>query len=87
VTVQALKAYRRNRVISPLILRFDTIEMSQLHAPAILLPVKNHGTHWRIGSRVGLRAGLEFVEKRKFFAPCRDLNLGSSSPKPSLYTD
>jgi hypothetical protein len=61
--------------------------MSQLHAPAILPPVKNHGTHWRIGSRVGLRAGLEFVENRKFFASCQDLNLGSSSPKPSFYTD
>ena len=66
VPVQALKAYRRNRVIAPLILRLDTIEMSQLCAPAILSRVKNHGTHWRIGSRVGLRAGMEFVEKRKF---------------------
>jgi hypothetical protein len=87
VPPQALKAYRRNRAIVPFILRLDAIQMTQLQAPAILLPVKKHGTYWGIRSRVDIRAGLEFVEKRKYFAAYRDLNLGSSSPKPNFYTD
>jgi hypothetical protein len=39
-------------------------------------------THWT-GGRVGLRAGLDAVVRRKIPIPYRDLNTRSSSPKPS----
>jgi hypothetical protein len=38
----------------------------QLDAPADLPPGKAPGTHWKEGC-VGPRAGLDDVEKRKFF--------------------
>jgi len=36
----------------------------QLHAPATIPTERAPGTHW-IGGRVGLRAGLDAVVKRK----------------------
>jgi hypothetical protein len=38
----------------------------QLHAPAALPPGNSPGTHF-IGGRVDPRAGLDDMEKRKFF--------------------
>jgi hypothetical protein len=52
----------------------------QLHASAALPQGKAPGTHW-IGGCVGLRAGLEDVEKRKF------LPLPGLQPVASRYTD
>ena len=39
-------------------------QSGQLHATTTLPLVKNAGTHW-IGLRVGLRAGVDILEKRK----------------------
>jgi hypothetical protein len=48
---------------------------SQLHAPAALPPGKElPGTHW-IGGRVGLRAVLDAVVKRKILSPLQESNL------------
>ena len=56
----------------------------QLQAPAALSPQKHPGTHL-IQGLVSPRAGLDVLEYREI--PCRALNSGSSSPKPSHYTD
>jgi hypothetical protein len=42
------------------------------------------GTQW-VGRSVGSRAGLDALEQRKLFCPCREEIL--RSPKPSSYTD
>jgi hypothetical protein len=59
----------------------------QLHAPASLPPGKQPpGTHW-IGGWVGLRVGLEDMEKRKFLTiPGVELQpLGRPARSQSLY--
>jgi hypothetical protein len=47
---------------------------------------KNPGTHLLWGW-VGLRAGLDVLEKRKISFHCLDSNSGLSSPKPKHYID
>jgi hypothetical protein len=52
-------------------------ESGQLHAQVALPPMKSPSAHW-IGGRVGPRAGLDDVEKRKF------LTLPGLKPQPSI---
>jgi hypothetical protein len=45
---------------------------------------KASGTHW-IGGWVGPKAGLDAVEQRKIYCPCRESNPGRPARSPSLY--
>jgi len=55
----------------------------QLHAPTILIPRKDPGTHW-IEGWMGPRAHLDLIEKIKItFLPLREIEPRSSSPQLS----
>jgi len=55
------------------------MEVSGQPAPSALAPGKNSDTYWT-GGWVGLRAGLDVLEKRKISWSSQDSNLGLSSP-------
>jgi hypothetical protein len=82
----AMTAYRRSRVIAPLItVTLDGGKWSNSR-PGRCTPGRNPGTHW-IWGWVGSRAGLDVWEKRRISCSCRDWNPRSPSPKPSCYAD
>jgi hypothetical protein len=54
------------------------MEMGDRRRPSAALPRERApGTQW-IGGWVGLRAGLDALEKRKMSYPCQESNLNSS---------
>jgi len=79
--VQAVKVYRGNRDIAPLILNVDARWTSMVKiTPRPPYPLaKEPGTHW-IGRWVGTRAGVSVLGKTKISCFCRITNPGSSSP-------
>jgi hypothetical protein len=60
----------------------------QLHVPVALPPGRAPGTHW-IGDWVGLKAGLDAVEKRKISCACQESNPNYLAVQPvaSHYTN
>jgi hypothetical protein len=65
----AVKVYWGSGFVAPRILELGINGGGQLHATAALLPRERAPvTHW-IGGRMGPRAGLDAVVKRKFPAP------------------
>jgi hypothetical protein len=55
--------------------------ISQFHAPP-LYPRRNSFRYYRIGDLVGLRAGLDVVEKRKILCIFEESNSDSSTIHP-----
>jgi hypothetical protein len=62
----------------------DGVEWSASQPCRFTPCVKATGTHW-IGGWVGLRAGVDAVEKRKSLCPCRKSNTDLPNHSPSLY--
>jgi hypothetical protein len=68
---------------SSTVLNLDTMEVSgQLYASATLPLEKQPPPTHCMGGWVGLRAGLDVVEKIKIFCPYRDSNLNSLVVQP-----
>jgi hypothetical protein len=82
-----MKAYKRNRVVTTLILNLLNTKSGKQSASCLgcFPSAKVPGTQ-RLGVYVDHTASLDASEKRKTSSPCRDLNPILSSPYPSHNT-